>query len=116
MNFIWIDLNLPHCNPKFFFLCFLVTPEEHFIFCNEYLCTLIQTFILQENNTVPLVRDAAQKKQTNFVSFPKLPRPPPPPTLDHKGALFRSTFFYIIIFYHPTQSEGSRVEFMRYGK
>ena len=58
-------------------------------------------------------RDAAPKKRTIFGIFPKLRRAPP--NLDHLGALFRSTFIYIF-FYHPTDSEGSRVEFMRYGK
>ena len=58
---------------------------------------------------------APEKKQSNFGTFPKLPWPPPPCTLDHLGALFQINIFYII-FYHPTHSEGSRVEFMRYEK
>ena len=61
------------------------------------------------------LRDAAQKKQTNFGTFPKLPRPSPPYFGPPESeSTFQIIFF--IFFYHPTHSEGSRVGFMRYEK
>ena len=44
-----------------------------------------------------LVREAAQNKQTNFETFPKLPRPPPPLYFGPPGSTFYINIFYIML-------------------